>query len=479
MAVIIIWNREVVKRKDCCQWPVGKNGGMGGEKKPSFEEKTRFQRYSMNLLRKHIDPDYILGNIPLANKLETPHERYELGFRWMPEGCLRLTTFVDPALMFSNYAYRSSTLSVEHVSSRMTYARRIYDRLNKFRKPKSVCEVACNDGYMLNRYAGNDDRFTAIVGVEPAENLHRYIDDKVCAYARLMNERIGASIWNLHGAFDIIHAHNVAAHTPNPVDLLNGIGAMMDAHSVAVVEFQYLVDLLTNTQFYHFYHEHYYYYTVAGFANVAEKAGLEMVTAKRVEAQGGSILCALVRIGDWDDDELKAVASDQSPVGNNDRCSVQLKTGQDIRCDTDSDPHRIAHFEKNYFSRGDIFANFMKRTERKLKNFVQYVNAQPRGTLQGLFASAEATVILNLAMARGLRLDRFACFYDDTVEKWGRCVPGTEIPIRAMHPIEKANGRAILFAPNLADLVRHLLPDVEIINVEDVFGREGLKSNGQ
>ena len=53
----------------------------------------------------------------------------------------------------------------------------------------------------------------------------------------------------------------------------------MDAHSVAVIEFQYLVDLLTNTQFYHFYHEHYYYYTVAGFANLAEKAGLEMVTA--------------------------------------------------------------------------------------------------------------------------------------------------------------------------------------------------------
>ena len=389
-----------------------------------------------------MDPEYILGNIPLANRLETPHERYELGFRWMREGNLRLTKFVDPKLMFSNYAYRSSTLSAEHVSNRMTYARRIYDRLNKFCKPKSVCEVACNDGYMLNRYAGNDDRFTTIVGVEPARNLHRYIDDKVCAYARLMNERIGASIWNLHGAFDIIHAHNVAAHTPNPVDLLNGIGAMMDAHSVAVVEFQYLVDLLTNTQFYHFYHEHYYYYTVAGFANVAEKAGLEMVMAKRVEAQGGSILCALVRIGDYR-------GRDASP--------------------TDSDPNRIAHFEKNYFSRGDIFANFMKRTERKLKNFVTYVNAQPRGTLQGLFASAKATVILNLAVERGLKLDRFTCFYDDAEEKWGRCVPGTELPIRPMHKIGKTNGRAILFSPNLEGLITQRLPGLKVVSVENIF----------
>ena len=426
----------------------------------------------MNVLRKHIDPDYVLGRIPLANRLEAPHERYELGFRWLGEGNLRLTEFVDPKLMFSNYAYRSSTLSAEHVSDRMTYARRMYERLNGTRKPKSVCEVACNDGYMLNRYAGNDDRFTTIVGVEPAANLHRYIDDRVYAYPRLMNERIGASIWNLHGAFDIVHAHNVVAHTPNPVDLLNGIGTLMDKHSVAVVEFQYLVDLLTNTQFYHFYHEHYYYYTVAGFANLAEKAGLEMVAAKRVSAQGGSILCALVC-----QENEKAVVSGQWSVA-----SEGLMTGQDIRLNEQDllspslsaqligeDPRKIAQYEKNYFSRGDIFANFMKRTERKLKNFVQYVNAQPPGTLQGLFASAKATVILNLAVERGLALDRFTCFYDDAEEKWGHCVPGTEIPIQPMRLAEKERGRAILMSPNLEALVRHRLPGAEIISVEDIF----------
>ena len=423
----------------------------------------------MNVLRKHVDPDYILGSIPLANKLETPHEKYELGFRWMGEGNLRLTEFVDPSLMFSNYAYRSSTLSSEHVSSRMTYARRIYDRLNRTRKPRSVCEVACNDEYMLNRYAGNDDRFTTIVGGEPAANLHRYIDDKVYAYARLMNARIGASIWNLHGAFDIIHAHNVLAHTPNPIDLLNGIGAMMDAHSVALVEFQYLVDLLTNTQFYHFYHEHYYYYTVAGFANVAEKAGLEMVTAKRVEAQGGSILCTLVRKGDYRDKDIPPTGDyrgrGESLTGEKSRLEASP-----TRDDITDDLNRIAHFERNYFSRGDIFANFMKRTERKLKNFVTYVNAQPPGTLAGVFASAKATVILNLAVERGLELDRFTCFHDDAEEKWGHSAPGTEIPIRPMRMIEKTNGRAILFESSLKELVTHRFPDVEIINVGDVFG---------
>ena len=41
-------------------------------------------------------------------------------------------------------------------------------------------------------------------------------------------------------------------------------------------------------------------------------------------------------------------------------------------------------------------------------------------------------MILNLAVERGLELDRFTCFYDDAEEKWGHSVPGTEIPIRPM-----------------------------------------------
>ena len=111
----------------------------------------------------------------------------------------------------------------------------------------------------------------------------------------------------------------------------------------------------------------------------------------------------------------------------------------------------------------------MKRTERKLKNFVTYVNAQPPGTLQGLFASAEATGILNLAVERGLELDRFTCFYDDAEEKWGHHVPGTEIPIRPMHPIKKADGRAIQFAPNLEALIMQRFPDLKVISVENIF----------
>ena len=50
--------------------------------------------------------------------------------------------------------------------------------------------------------------------------------------------------------------------------------------------------------------------------------------------------------------------------------SIKRPNRECDRDHTENDPNKIAHFERNYFSRGDIFANFMKRTERKLKNFV-------------------------------------------------------------------------------------------------------------
>ena len=355
----------------------------------------------MNTLRNHPDPEYILGSIPLVNNLEAPHPKYELGFRWLPEGNLQLTEFVDPADMFSNYSYRSSLLSAAHIDERRDWARRAYDAANA-EPPDSVLEIACNDGYMLNRYA-DDGLLTTIVGCDPGRNLHQYIDDSVYAYPRLFGSETAEAIRTLHGTFDIIHAHNVVAHTPDPSGMLKAMKQLMHLNSAAVVEFQYMPDVIENALFYNFYHEHYYYLSLSGIWNLAYQAGMGVVEAKRIGAQGGSVLVSLCNRP-----ILKTEALD-----------------------------RLMTIEAEWFNQPQIFHKFATRTERALKRFVEWVNMWPEGTLYGLCASAKAAVILNLAVERGLQLDRFNCFYDDADTKWGFTVPGTELEIRAMHPIEK------------------------------------------
>lgn len=394
-------------------------------------------RKRRKVLGTHLVDDNVLGHVPVSRKLEAPHPKYKLGFRPYPGGYLQLTQFVNREVLFRQQSYRSLLLSDEHTEFRMEYARRIYEKLNA-RKPNSICEVACKDGYMLNRYASDD---CTVVGVEPATNLHQYIDNRVRVYGDFMDFGVGKKICREHGKFDLIHAHNVIDRVPQPLNLAKGILKLMSESSVLILEFEYLVDLFKTSQFYHFDHEHYHYFSVTGIIEMLKRSTmtqqLHVLTAAHVEEQGGSIICAVSR----NEDLVNTAEID--------------------------DWFRREH---EYLSNPDLFKNFMQETERRLQSLVHYVNSQPQKSIQGLFVNAKAVVILNLAVERGLQLDRLTNFYDDTEELWGHCVPGTEIEICSLSAIDKeANRNTILFAPNLEKLAARKLPDMKITNVKDLF----------
>lgn len=128
--------------------------------KPDYVD-TRNDRQPPRVMDAHGRKDWILGTIPLPRAFDS-HETFPLGFRTFKEGYLQLTHAVAPKRLFGNYAYRSSLLSDNHIAYRMNYAKNQFEVLNT-RTPRSVCEIACNDGYMLNRYVRNGIK---AVGVE-------------------------------------------------------------------------------------------------------------------------------------------------------------------------------------------------------------------------------------------------------------------------------------------------------------------------
>ena len=121
--------------------------------------------------------------------------------------------------------------------------------------------------------------------------------------------------------------------------MLEGIRELLSFDGLAIVQFQYMVDMLKKTQFYNIYHEHYYYFSVTGFTALAARAGLNVLSTEHVPEQDGSILCVL---------------------------SMKLSR-------KDSDP--IAEEEEEYFSYFDRVFDFMSRTNVSLRNLVSYVNA--------------------------------------------------------------------------------------------------------
>ena len=380
----------------------------------------------MNLLRN----TYLLGHIPLPRDFDNELSKHRLEVEVTNDGNLRLGYTLPPKSMFDNYSYRSELVAPEHIEKRMRVAEKAFGQLNK-KSPSRICEVGCNDGYMLNQYA--DCGLSNLVGIDPAKNLHQYIDDKVKVYGDYLTYKSARNILEEQKKFDLVFAANCVAHTPTPVSMLEGIRELMRSDGLAIVQFQYMVDMLKKTQFYNIYHEHYYYFSVIGFTALAARAGLNVLSTEHVPEQDGSILCVLSK---------KLSRNALGP---------------------------IAEQEEEYFSYFDRVFDFMSRTNVRLNNLVAYVNAQPRHSINGIFFSAKAMVMLNLAVDRGLQLDRFEAFYDDNAQLWGKCVPGTEIPIKALHPIEKASGQGILFSPNLEDVARHRLPDVEITNIEEIM----------
>ena len=373
-----------------------------------------------------------LGEIPLPRVFD--NIKYNLIFMFYDEGYLELEPMVHPEIMFRNYAYRSSFLSNEHIEERRNYGKENFAQMNGI-KAKSVCEIACNDGYMLNRYA--EEGMVKVVGVEPAVNLHQYISPAVHVYPDFFNHKVAHKIATEHGKFDIVHAHNVLAHTPDPVGILMGLSELMHDNSVLVLEFEYLIDMLEKVQFYHMYHEHYFYFGLGGLMEFLKCVPpLHIFKAERVEAQGGSILCALTKSEKHDDEEI-------------------LKT--------------LLKSEREYLNRQGVIDDFVENTERQLKSFVKYINAQPIDSVQGLFANAKAVVILNLALSHGLELDRFRGFYDDAEELQGNKLPGTEIEIFPTSEMSDSNEYCtVLFAPNLTELAREKY-GVNTVNVEDVL----------
>ena len=378
-----------------------------------------------------------LGQLPLPRAVgDSPTKKaYPLSFKVRSEGYLSLTERVKPEKMFVDYSYRSSTMEKKHIINRVDQANKAFNTINKT-FVTSVAEIACNDGYLLNEYATSHmEEVKTIVGIEPAKNLHRYNKAKV--YGSFFNHQFGIFLGKQYGGFDIVHAHNVLPHTPKPVNMLRGIRAMLQPKGIALVGFQYLVDLLMNTQFYHFHHEHYSYLSVSAVRSMAWQAGLALLDFQHTDEHGGSMVCVLGR-----DDTFNAVE------------------GDDKFRDTLS-------LEEIYLSDSATYDSFVERMHKQLDLFVEWTLRQPPKSLAIIFASAKATVILNLAANRGLKLDRFVHVYDDAPENWGHFVPGTLIPIREMETGER--GKAVLFAPNLLDIAQSRLPQAEIVNIKDIL----------
>jgi methylation protein EvaC len=165
----------------------------------------------------------------------------------------------------------------------------------------------------------------------------------------------------------------------------------MGDESVALVEVQYLPDMLVNNAFDLVYHEHRQFFSLTSLEAAAARHGLHAVDAELTDRQGGSI-----------------------------RVTLAKKPHHSTRVAT------IRRSEQWLNSFG-AYESMQARAERirwRLKSLVLAQDADV--VVYG--AAAKTTTLLNFC---GLTSEHIKACVDSTPAKQGRFIPGTGIPIKA------------------------------------------------
>lgn len=335
-----------------------------------------------------------LGSTPLANCYPLPGEpdgpSYPLQLAVCPVCWLaQLRHVADPGEVFGDgYGFTTASPAASAYASEAAEwcLRRVTD-------VGLAVDVGCNDGTLLGQFAGQGRR---VLGVDPSPAAETARARGLPVLREALTAQAAQAIAEECGRADLVTAFHVAAHVPAPDDFLAGIAALLADDGTAVVEFQYLGDLVAGCQFDHVYHEHQFYFSLDSFFLLAAAHGLAIAEVARTPAQGGSLRVVL-RHGWSPDSTVKPWRESEAWLR-----SMRAWDGLQDRA---------------------LYA----------RQRIREVLAAERGegrTVAGYAASAKSCTLLNWC---GLGPADLPWITDTTPGKAGRETPGTRIPIRAEH----------------------------------------------
>lgn len=342
-----------------------------------------------------LEPFLDLGRSPIADAYTATPEQNSPTYPLEIAVCakcrlVQLLEIVDVDLFGTGYSFYSSAsapLSAYHAD----YAAKVRLRWGHL-AGRGVVEIGCNDGDLLRHFAAD---YPAI-GIDPA------IGPATAARNRGLEVEVRS--FGLHEAYELrdrrgrqglIFANHVLAHVSNVGDVLAGIAALLDDDGVAMVEVQYLPDLLVANGFDLVYHEHRNFFSLSSLENAALRWNLHIVAAELTDRQAGSLRVTLSKRanahGNWTVDHLRG--------------------------------------SEGWLTGWSAYAGVQGRVDRIRQRLLNLIDANATtGTVAGYGAPAKATTLLNFC---GLTADVIEWVVDTTAAKQGRYIPGTRIPIIA------------------------------------------------
>ncbi len=376
-----------------------------------------------------------LGSAPPSNayltakSLNAPEQWYPLRLLVCEKCWLVQTEDFSKAdsLFTADYAYFSSFSKtwLEHAEN---YVRSMTDRFSLGSQSK-VCEVAANDGYLLQfvHKAG-----IPCIGIEPTSSTAKAARKKgIAIIEEFFGKSLAQNLLRKGHAADLITANNVLAHVPDINDFLSGFRTLLKPQGVATFEFPHLLRLVRENQFDTVYHEHYSYLSLTALQTIFPGNGLQIFDVEQLPTHGGSLRVFAQRAGD-------------GCHSTTNRVTELLAT------------------EKNegLISR-DFYSNFQKKAEH-VKNSLLFFLLECRKqqiSVAAYGAAAKGNTLLNFS---GIKPDLLPYVVDRNPAKNGKFMPGSRIPIVEEKILKQTKPQRILILPwNISDEIQTQLEYVK------------------
>ena len=343
-----------------------------------------------------------LGRTALANDFLPPGEiagyRSVLPLRLrLCRDCslVQLADVVDPQVLYSRYAYVTSTSRTmdAHLAAQAAHVIAAAGAGPHLR----VLEIASNTGVYLRKFKtlGCD-----VLGIEPARNIAALAArDGVPTRTEFFDSKSAARIRDDWGEPDVVLGRHVFAHIDDLRDLIHGLDALAGARTLIGFEVPYLAEMLENTEFDTVYHEHLSYVPVRALQALLAGTPFALERIEHYPIHGGSILFELRR-------RSAGVAPHPSVAAALAR-EAELKLGDPVTW------------------KG--FARRVGEVRRQLPELIRGLKKQGKRVI-GYGASAKGNTLLNTS---GMTAQDLDYIIDNTPFKQGKLAPGSWIPVRA------------------------------------------------
>jgi hypothetical protein len=307
---------------------------------------------------------------------------------------VQLADTVDPKVLYSRYAYVTSTSRT--MDAHLTEQAEHLMTAGGLRAGAKVLEIASNTGIFLQKFK---ERGCTVLGVEPAENIAEVaVTAGVPTRTEFFNASTARQIAAAWGPADLIVGRHVFAHIDDLRDLLAGLEAASHGETIVAFEVPYLADFFEGTEYDTIYHEHLSYIPVRALEALTQGTVFFVQRIDHYPIHGGSILFHLRR--------------------RSSKAAVHASVGQALE--------REARLGLGEPATWKVFADRVNRIRTELPALVRHLKGEGKRII-GYGASAKGNTLLNTC---GLGTAEMDYIIDNTPFKQNKLAPGSWLPIR-------------------------------------------------